>query len=300
MPSAKGHRHWWQNQTHLNKTRMNTKLETAVWRKVRQCLAVKASRAMVHLLASLWCVAAAFADKPAPAGMALVPQGIYQPIIRSRTEAAKVPVNAFYLDATPVPNKEFLKFVRAYPCWQPSQVRRNFADESYLKNWSGDLELGSHAPPDAPVVYVSWFAAKTYAQWRGKRLPTIAEWEYAAGASMTRPDGQNDPAFKGEVLRWYADSTATEFMPVEEGTANFYGIRNLHGLVWEWVGDFNSAMFSGDSRDGGVDGRLFCGAGAQSAQKVDDYPAFMRYAFRSSLRADYCIHNLGFRCAKDL
>ena len=117
---------------------------------------------------------------------------------------------------------------------------------------------------------------------------------------MTRPDGQNDPAFKGEVLRWYADSTATEFMPVEEGTANFYGIRNLHGLVWEWVGDFNSAMISGDSRDGGVDGRLFCGAGAQSAQKVDDYPAFMRYAFRSSLRADYCIHNLGFRCAKDL
>ncbi len=60
-------------------------------------------------------------------------------------------------------------------------------------------------------------------------------------------------------------------------------------------------MIFGDSRDDGVlDRRFFCGASAQDAQDVDDYPAFMRYAFRSSLKADYCIHNLGFRCAKDL
>ena len=235
-----------------------------------------------------------------PTGMALVPEGIYQPLIRTKTDAAKVPVKAFYLDVTPVSNGDFLKFVRANPRWLRSNVKRLFADESYLKNWAGDLELGSNAPAGAPVVYVPWFAAKAYAQWQGKRLPTMAEWEYAASASATRPDGQNDPAFKSEVLRWYAESTATEFLPVSGGTANLYGVRNLHGLVWEWVSDFNSAMVSNDSRDAGVDGRLFCGAGAQNTQDVDDYPAFMRYAFRSSLHADYCIHNLGFRCAKNL
>ena len=47
-------------------------------------------------------------------------------------------------------------------------------------------------------------------------------------------------------------------------------------------------------------GSFFCGAGAQGARDVENYPAFMRYGFRSSLKADYCIHNLGFRCAKDL
>jgi formylglycine-generating enzyme required for sulfatase activity len=231
--------------------------------------------------------------------MAIIPAGIYEPLIRAKTDAPTVPVKAFYLDITPVSNADFLKFVRANPRWQRSHVKQIFADGSYLKNWADDLDLGSNGPANSPVVYISWFAAKAYSQWVGKRLPTMPEWERAASASTTRADGENDPAFKSEVLRWYSESTATEFRPVDGGTANFYGVRNLHGLVWEWVGDFNSAVMSGDSRDGGVDSRLFCGAGAQSARNVDDYPAFMRYAFRSSLHADYCIHNLGFRCAKD-
>lgn len=242
----------------------------------------------------------AFAENTGAAGMAVIPAGSYQPLIRAKTDASSVPVKAFCLDITPVSNNDFLRFVRANPRWQRSQIKRLFADESYLKNWAGDLELGTNAPGNAPVVYVSWFAAKAYSQWMGKRLPTTAEWEYAADASSTRPDGQNDTAFKSEVLRWYAESTATEFRSVDTGNTNFYGVRNLHGLVWEWVGDFNSALISNDSQDGNIDGRLFCGAGAQNSQNVDDYPAFMRYAFRSSLKASYCIHNLGFRCAKDL
>lgn len=234
-----------------------------------------------------------------PTNMALIPQGIYHPLIRSNEDAAKVPVKAFYLDVVPVSNHDFLEFVRANPRWQRSHVSRIFADETYLKNWAGDLKLGSNAPANSPVVYVSWFAAKAYAQWQGKRLPTVAEWEYAAAASTTNANGEDDPAFKDEVLRWYAESTATEFLPANGGIPNFYGVRSLHGLIWEWVADFNSALIGGDS-NGGLDTRLFCGAGAQNSQNVDDYPAFMRYAFRSSLKADYCVHNLGFRCAKDL
>lgn len=244
--------------------------------------------------------AATFTVSALPSGMALIPSGIYRPLIKSSTDASEVPVKAFYLDVVPVSNRDYLEFVRANPRWRRSQVSRLFADESYLKNWAGDLELGSNAPANAPAVYVSWFAAKAYAQWQGKRLPTIAEWEYAASASATQANGENDPAFKGEVLRWYAESTATEFFPVNRGTPNFYGVRNLHGLVWEWVADFNSALIGQDSNGGGLDTRLFCGAGAQNAQNVNDYPAFMRYAFRSSLKADYCIHNLGFRCVKTL
>jgi formylglycine-generating enzyme required for sulfatase activity len=235
----------------------------------------------------------------APTNMALIPQGVYRPLIRSSADASEVPVKAFYLDVVPVSNADFLAFVRANPRWQRSHVSRLFADESYLRNWAADLELGSNAPANAPVVYVSWFAAKAYAQWSGKRLPTVAEWEYAAAASATQANGENDSAFKREVLRWYAEATTTEFLPVDGGTPNFYGVRNLHGLIWEWTGDFNSALSAGDS-NGGLDSRLFCGAGAQSSQNVDDYPAFMRYAFRSSLKATYSVHNLGFRCAQDL
>jgi formylglycine-generating enzyme required for sulfatase activity len=180
-------------------------------------------------------------------------------------------------------------------------VKHLFADNSYLKDWAGDLEPGTNAPLDTPVTFVSWFAARAYAESKGKRLPTMAEWEYAAQASPTRADGENDSSFKRSVLAWYSTPAPEKLPAVGRGPANFYGARDMHGLVWEWVLDFNTAMVTGDSRgDGGIDSQFFCGAGSQGAKDLGDFPAFMRYGFRSSLKADYCVHNLGFRCAKEL
>jgi formylglycine-generating enzyme required for sulfatase activity len=167
--------------------------------------------------------------------------------------------------------------------------------------WATDLEPGSTAPPTVPVTYVSWFAAKAFADWKGKRLPTVAEWEYAASASPGRPDGANDPEFNRRVREWYTSPSSAQLSVVGAGPANFWGVRDLHGLVWEWVADFNSAMITGDARnDSGLDRDLFCGAGATGAKEVGNFPAFLRYGFRSSLKADYTVHNLGFRCAKNI
>lgn len=250
----------------------------------------------VVVLASLLSARAA---EPA-LGMARVPSGDYRPLYRAVTDASEVPVKSFDLDVLPVTNTEFLKFVRANPRWQRSQVKKIFADESYLKHWAGDLELGAGAPTNTPVVCISWFAAKAYAQWKGKRLPTIAEWECAAMASPDQADGTKDAAFKQQVLKWYS-TLATTNGAVGVGRANYFGIHDLHGLVWEWVADFNTAMVTGDARgDSSMDRTLFCGAGSVGAKEVDNFPAFMRYGFRSSLNANYCVQNLGFRCAKDL
>jgi formylglycine-generating enzyme required for sulfatase activity len=236
-----------------------------------------------------------------PPGMVCVSNGVFHPLFRSLTDAKEVPVNSFLLDVEPVTNEKFLEFVRANPRWQRSQVKRIFADESYLKNWVADLEPGTNAPSDAPVTFVSWFAAKAYAQWQGKRLPTVAEWEVAAAASPTLADGAKDAAFQQDILHWYSNSTPTVLPSVSRGPKNFWGVRDLHGLVWEWVSDFNSATVTGDARgDTGLDRQLFCGAGAIGAKDVENFPAFMRYGFRSSLKAAYTVHNLGFRCAKDL
>jgi len=237
----------------------------------------------------------------APADMVCVSNGVYQPLFRSLTDPTNVPVAAFWLEVTPVTNEKFLEFVRANPRWQRSQVKRIFADENYLKHWEGDLNPGAHARPDQPVTWVSWFAAKAYAQWQGKRLPTVAEWEVAAAASATLADGTQDAGFQRDILRWYATSSPAVLPDVGSGPKNFWGVRDLHGLVWEWVADFNSATVTGDARgDTGLDRQLFCGAGAVGARDVENFPAFMRYGFRSSLKAGYTVHNLGFRCAKDL
>jgi formylglycine-generating enzyme required for sulfatase activity len=232
--------------------------------------------------------------------MAVIPAGTFKPLFRSPTDVQEVAVRPFCLDVLPVTNGDFLEFVRANPRWRRSQVKRLFADESYLKNWQGDVELGTNAPSGSPVTFVSWFAANAYAHWKDKRLPTVAEWELAAAASPTRPDGVKDPEFKRALLAWYSTSSQP---PGKVGAtqANYWGVHDLHGLVWEWVADFNTAMVTGDARgDTGLDRQLFCGAGSQSARDPSDYAAFMRYGFRSSLKADYCVHNLGFRCAKDL
>lgn len=233
--------------------------------------------------------------------MAAIPAGIYRPLFRALGEPKEVPVRSFYMDQLPVTTGDYLEFVRVNPSWRRSRAKSIFADPMYLKNWAGDLEPGAGLSLKSPVTHVSWFSAKAYAKWKGKRLPTSAEWEYAAGASASRPDGDKDSAFRQEILRWYTTLAAA---PAEVGQrpANFWGVSDLHGLVWEWVLDFNGAMLTGDSRAdaGGLERGLFCGGGSQGTRDMMDYPAFMRLGFRSSLSADYCVHNLGFRCAKDL
>jgi formylglycine-generating enzyme len=254
---------------------------------------------VVALVVLLVAVVPTFAQAPPP-GMALIPTGVYHPLFRSESDPKEVRVKSFYLDIFPVTNGAFLEFVRANPRWQRSRVKTIFADKSYLKSWASDLDPGSNAPAGVPVTDVSWFAAKAYAQWKGQRLPTVAEWEYAASASSTRANGEHDPEFKRQVLKWYCTPATEKLSPAGLSPANFWGIHDLHGLVWEWVADFNSALLTGDAQgDTGLDRSLFCGGGAQGAADVQDYPAFMRYAFRSSLKADYCVHNLSFRCAKD-
>jgi formylglycine-generating enzyme len=236
-----------------------------------------------------------------PRGMVLLPAGSYTPLVRGETDPKKVTVRAFFLDVFPVTGADYLEFVTANPKWRRSNVKRLFADQNYLIQWAGDLDVGGAVASNAPVTHVSWFAAKAYCQWKGRRLPTTGEWEYAATASSTRADGANDLEFKQQVLAWYAEPSVAKLPPVGSRRSNFYGIHDLHGLVWEWVADFNTAMVTGDARgDTGLERQLFCGSGSQGASDRSNYPAYMRYAFRSSLKASYTVQNLGFRCAKDL
>lgn len=233
--------------------------------------------------------------------MIRIPAGNYEPLLRGKEDPATVPVAAFDVDERPVTNAEFLAFVEANPKWRRSHVSTLFADSGYLAHWAGDLELGANAPANAPVVRVSWFAARAYAHWVGKRLPTTAEWERVARAGFTTENGPEEPAYRNFVLRWFAAPTPDPLPTAGSTQPNFYGVRDLAGLVWEWVSDFNTALVTGESRgDTGLERTLFCGAGSISARDLGNYPAFMRAGFRSSLRANYVVPNLGFRCARSV
>lgn len=233
--------------------------------------------------------------------MVRVGPATFQPAFPTEGAPDTVAVEAFLLDRTPVTVRDWLAFVKVHPRWQRGRVSRLFADEGYLADWAGPLDPGPTYDPAAPVTRVSWFAAKAYCEARGGRLPTEMEWELAAAADATRVDATSDPAFVQQILGWYSAPTPARLPPVGRGAANRWGVQDLHGLVWEWVLDFNAAMVTGDSREGGVaDTTKFCGAGSLNARDARDYASFMRAAFRSSLEARFTTRNLGFRCARDL
>lgn len=241
-------------------------------------------------------------ERPAPEGMVYVDDADYLPLYADPSDREAQPVSGFYLDRYPVTNGDFLAFVSENSSWRRSEVKSIFADEGYLRHWQGDLELGPKAEADRPVVNVSWFAAQTYAEWTGRRLPTTAEWEVAADAGGAgAEESERASAYRQSHLAWYGRPISDGLPAVESAMCNERGICGLHGLVWEWVEDFNSSLVTGESRnDGDLDLGLFCGNGAVGASDFTDYTAFLRFGFRSGLQARYTVSSLGFRTAADV
>ncbi|MDF1501378.1 formylglycine-generating enzyme family protein [Roseisolibacter sp. H3M3-2] len=231
------------------------------------------------------------------AEMVRLPAGTYRPLY-GRPGDAPTAVAAFRLDRDAATRGEFLAFVRERPEWRRGAVRPLFADRrGYLADWAGDLDAGDATDRRRPVTGVSWFAAKAYCAWRGKRLPTVHEWEYAAAASATRRDAGREPWFVQDLLTRY--TTRPRPLPaLPAGAGNLYGVRGLHGLAWEWTADFNSVLVSDDSRGVGArDHDLFCASAAVGATDPGNYPAFLRYALRAGLTGRAAVETLGVRCA---
>ncbi len=217
------------------------------------------------------------------AAMILVPAGSYAPFYSKSRPA--VPVAPFLLDEFPVTNGQFLEFVASAPAWRRGLVKAIFAEPGYLAHWEGDRSVAGDLR-ESPVTRVSWFAARAYCRARGARLPSTAEWEF--GDAAGKPAG----ASSRDALVWYSTPTPARLPAVTTAPADALGVHGLQGLVWEWTSDF-ADLFVGDA------GAFVCGAGAADARDAGDYAAFMRFAFRGSLKAAYTTGNLGFRCAKD-
>jgi formylglycine-generating enzyme required for sulfatase activity len=234
---------------------------------------------------------------PQPTELVRIPAGRYRSFFPGKDEPDQVAVGAFQLEVHAVTRAQFLRFALANPKWRRSTVKRLFADEKYLKDWASDIDHGE-GMADRPVTDVSWFAARAYARWLGRRLPTLQEWEYVAAASETVADAGGEEGYNQRILDWYSVSTPAVLAPVRSTPKNYFGVHDMHGLIWEWVENFNTALVTGESRgDTALERTLFCGGGSIGSADPADYAAFMRFAFRSSLEAAYTVKNLGFRCA---
>ena len=250
------------------------------------------ARQLTVLLGLLLALPAVAAD------YAALPGGRFASVLPADGKQAPAQLAPFRLRTEPVTNAEFLAFVKAQPQWQRGRAPAVFADGRYLSHWASPTALGDAALPAQPVTRVSWFAAQAYCESEQARLPTWYEWEYAAAADATRADARGDAAWRERVLSWYSRPSNVA-LPAVGGAPDVHGVRDLNGLVWEWVDDFNALMVASDNRDqGDPDTFKFCGAGAITMQQRENYATLMRIAMLSSLDAVDTTNNMGFRCAK--
>ena len=144
-------------------------------------------------------------------------------------------VDAFYMDKYEVTNALYKKFMDA----TGREAPKYWDDEEYNQ-------------PNHPVVAVTWYDAKAYCEWAGKRLPTEAEWEKAArgglvgkkfpsGDSITHDDANYDGI--GGKDRWRGTSPVGSFAP------NGYGLYDMAGNVWEWCADWFVSGYHADLPD---------------------------------------------------
>ncbi|WP_444543955.1 formylglycine-generating enzyme family protein [Paenibacillus segetis] len=252
-----------------------------------------------------------------------------------------VTVSSFLLDETAVTNEQFAAFIEATHYvtdadrfgW--SYVFHSFIPEETSKkvtqvasqtpwwcvvegaNWRHPEGPDSHVKErlDHPVVHISWHDADAYCRWAGKRLPTEAEWEYAARGGLIQKRYPWGDELKLGGQHWcniwqgkfpdknHASDGYAGTAPARSYLPNGYGLYNMAGNVWEWCDDWFTQAYHLSAETINPKGPS---SGTARSMRGGSYLCHKSYcnryrvAARSKNTPDSSSGNIGFRCAADI
>ncbi|HJQ70176.1 MAG TPA: formylglycine-generating enzyme family protein [Blastocatellia bacterium] len=234
----------------------------------------------------------------------------------------EITLEPFWIDKHEVTVGEFAKFVEATGYVTDAErfgwsavfdVQSGEWRATGGSDWRHPEGPGSKARETEPVTQVSYNDATAYARWAGKRLPTEAEWEYAArGGLAGKKYAWSDelrPQEKWLANWWQGEFPATDTAedgyrgraPVGAFAPNGYGLYDMAGNVWEWCADWFDENYYRTSP------KLNPAGPAKGAERVtrggswmcaENYCQGYRVAARSHSSAESAMNNLGFRCAR--
>ncbi len=211
---------------------------------------------------------------PPPAGMVAIPGGSF--VMGLEGAANKTPhrvtLDPFYMDRHEVTQAEFEQVRGANPSRFPG--------------------------PDRPVEQVTWYEARGFCRQQGKRLPTEAEWEYAARAGTTTRYYWGDEFRTGNT--WNRDNAGDQTHPVGQKPPNPWGLYDMSGNVWEWVADWYDRHYYERSPEHNPQGP---GSGEEKVIRGGSWysggehqMSATRYWAEPNTRNS----NLGFRCVREV
>ncbi len=214
-----------------------------------------------------------------------------------------VTVSDFYIGKYEVTNREFIEFLNT----KKVSSNGSYSGNEYIDMDNEDCAIGYSNEKfyfkgsqyandvDCPVIAVTWYGADAYCKWKGGRLPTEAEWEYAARGR----NRSGECAFSGSNnigdVAWYKDNPGSEAQKVGTKHPNELGIYDMSGNVWEWCSDWYDKNYYSKSSTNNPTGP---GSGAFHVLRGGgwtDFAYHCRVAFRGDGSPNSSNVDIGFR-----
>ena len=214
----------------------------------------------------------------------------------------KVYLKPFYIDKYEVAIGEYRGFLKA-------TGREWFGDSDIPEGYLPELSYNLPDIDPYPANYISWHDADDYCRWKGKRLPTEAEWEKAARGTDGRlyPWGNEFDFNKANVSTSQSFETDTKYVKSYENGKSPYGVLNMTGNVWEWTLDWYKPYPGSkyESEYFGETFKVFRGNGYSGLAHLqpNEYKRiikeFSKVTFRFYSAPSGKFHDVGCRCVKE-